>query len=80
MEASGKGSEPNEGYVFVAIVFPLPVEEKKVKKQKPDTEKDEEKQKDVPKLQINIFGKVNKDEGVEKLAWCNVDDQKQVRY
>ncbi|CAO3658572.1 unnamed protein product [Umbelopsis vinacea] len=68
----------DESGLVKSIVFPLPVEEKKVKKQKPDTEKDEEKQKDVPKLQINIFGKVNKDEGVEKLAWCNVDDQKQL--
>ena len=61
-------------------MFPAPVDEKKVKKQKPAEENDEEKQKEVPKLQINVFGKVNKDEGVDKMAWAVIDDQKQVLY
>lgn len=61
-------------------MFPAPVDEKKVKKQKPAEENDEEKQKEVPKLQINVFGKVNKDEGVEKMAWAVIDGQKQVLY
>lgn len=54
--------------------------EKKVKKQKSDTENDEEKKKEEPKVQINVFGKVNKDESVEKMAWAVIDDQKQVCY
>jgi hypothetical protein len=51
-----------------------------VKKQKSAEENDEEKQKEAPKLQINVFGKVSKEEGVEKMAWAVIDDQKQVPY
>jgi hypothetical protein len=63
---------------IIAIVFPAPVDEKRVKKQKSTEENDEEKSKEVPKLQINVFGKVNKDEGIEKMTWAIVDEQKQV--
>lgn len=68
----------DESGLVKSIVFPPPVTEKKVKKQKSDTENDEEKKKEEPKVQINVFGKVNKDESVEKMAWAVIDDQKQL--
>ncbi|GAB5585656.1 Ribosome bioproteinsis protein nsa1 (NOP7-associated protein 1) [Umbelopsis nana] len=68
----------DESGLVKSIVFPPPVTEKKVKKQKSDTENDEEKKKEEPKVQINVFGKVNKDESIEKMAWAVIDDQKQL--
>jgi len=52
--------------------------EKKGKKQKSEAKDDEENKKDVQKVQIKVFGKVNKDEAIEKMAWAIIDDQKQV--
>jgi hypothetical protein len=66
--------------ITIAIVFPLPVNEKKVKKQKSQTENDEEKPKDGPKTQIKVFGVVNKEEAVEKMTWATINDEKLVRF
>ncbi|KAG2183262.1 hypothetical protein INT43_006266 [Umbelopsis isabellina] len=66
----------DESGLVKSIVFPLPVVEKKVKKQKSQTDKDEEKPKEGPKTQINVFGTVNKEEAVEKMAWATINDEK----
>ncbi|KAI9285855.1 WD40-repeat-containing domain protein [Umbelopsis sp. AD052] len=68
----------DESGLVKSIIFPAPVNEKKVKKQKPAEENEEDKQKEAPKLQINVFGKVSKEEGIEKMAWAVIDDQKQL--
>lgn len=64
--------------IALAIVFPLPVVEKKVKKQKSQADNDEEKPKEGPKTQIKVFGTVNKEEAVEKMVWATVNDEKLV--
>ncbi|CAM0143014.1 Ribosome biogenesis protein nsa1 (NOP7-associated protein 1) [Umbelopsis sp. WA50703] len=66
----------DESGLVKSIVFPLPVNEKKVKKQKSQTENDEEKPKDGPKTQIKVFGVVNKEEAVEKMTWATINDEK----
>lgn len=66
----------------VGIAFPPKVEEKRHKRVKKTEEEggEREKKKDALQPLMGTFGKVDKEEAVQKLSWATLDDERLVKY
>ena len=68
-------------FVFdnIAVVFPPKVEEPKQRSKKVKQE-EEEKKKNEPTMILNKFGTIDKNEGVQKLCFGELDGKRHVRF
>lgn len=67
--------------LFLGISFPPKIKERRPKKAKKNEGGDEKKE-ETPALQplTGVFGKVDKTQAVQKLAWATLDDKKLVSF
>ncbi|KAI8364774.1 WD40-repeat-containing domain protein [Radiomyces spectabilis] len=66
------------GLVKSIIILPKVEKPKKRAKRQDQEQVDKEKKEVAPEFIVNVFGKVNKEEAVQKLAWAVIDGQKQL--
>jgi hypothetical protein len=66
---------------FIGIAFPPKVQEKRHKRVKQTEEEGDDKKKKEEGLQplTGTFGKVDKEQAVQKLLWTTLDDERMVK-
>lgn len=63
-----------------AIVFPPKIEEPKRQSKKVKQEEGDEKKKNEPTMTLNKFGGIDKNEGVQKLCFGELDGKRHVSF